>query len=131
MTRDEAIAIVDLKREEAIVTILALAEKAERYDRLSGQVSPTTPSGMTPVYLKPSHKKRKTPLRQGQRTSGSGPSTAIPNRPVSRTYPKSLPGLSNLFGKASGHLPSVYRRSSTGSLYGDRAYDLSLLVLSV
>ncbi len=50
MTRDEAIAILDLKREEAIVSILALAEKAEKYDRLLGQVSPTTPSGMTPVY---------------------------------------------------------------------------------
>src|SRR4030067_2236644 len=61
MTRDEAIAILDLKREEAIVRILALAEKAEKYDRLLGQVSPTTPSGMTPVYLKPPHNKRKKP----------------------------------------------------------------------
>jgi transposase len=61
MTRDEAIAILDLKQEEAIVSILALAEKAEKYDRLLGQVSPTTPSGMTPVYLKPSHKKRRKP----------------------------------------------------------------------
>ena len=57
MIRDEAIAILNLQREEAIATILALAEKAEKYDRLLSQVSPTTPSGMTPVYLKPSHKK--------------------------------------------------------------------------
>jgi len=66
MTRDEAIGILDLQREEAIVTILALAEKAEKYDRLLGQASPTTPSGMTPVYLKPSHKKRKKPPGRGK-----------------------------------------------------------------
>jgi hypothetical protein len=51
MTRDEALAILNVKREEAVVIILALAEKAGKYDRLLGQVSPTTPSGMTPVYL--------------------------------------------------------------------------------
>jgi transposase len=61
MTRDEAIAILNLQRDEAIARILALAEKADKYDRLLGQVSPTTPSGMTPVYLKPPHKKRKKP----------------------------------------------------------------------
>lgn len=66
MTRDEALAILDLKREEALVIILALAEKAEKYDRLLGQVGPTTPSGMTPVYLKPSHKKRKKPPGRGK-----------------------------------------------------------------
>jgi len=65
MTRDEAIAILDLQQEEAVERILALAEKAERYDRLLGQVSPTTPSGMTPVYLKPTHKKRKKPPGRG------------------------------------------------------------------
>jgi len=61
MTRDEALAILDLEREEAIAIILVLAEKAEKYDRLSSQLSPNTPSGMTPVYLKPSHRKRKKP----------------------------------------------------------------------
>ena len=66
MTRDEAIAILDLKREEAIAMILALAEKAEKYDRLCSQMSPTTPSGMTPVYLKPPHKKRKKPPGRGK-----------------------------------------------------------------
>lgn len=66
MTRDEAVAILDLKREEAIAKILALAEKAEKYDRLVGQVGPTTPSGMTPVYLKPPHKKRKKPPGRGK-----------------------------------------------------------------
>jgi transposase len=65
MIRDDAIAILDLDREEAIVTILALAEKAEKYDSLLGQVSPTTPSGMTAVYLKPSHQKRKKPPGRG------------------------------------------------------------------
>ena len=71
MTRDEAIAILNLRREEAIVTILALAEKAEKYDRLLGQVSPTTPSGMTPVYLKPSHKKRKKSPGRGKGHPGA------------------------------------------------------------
>ena len=70
--------ILNLQREKAIATILALAEKAEKYDRLLGQVSPTTPSGMTPVYLKPSHKKRKKPPRQGERASGSGPRNGHP-----------------------------------------------------
>ncbi len=46
MTRDEAAAILELPRIKAIDTILALAEKAEKYDQLCGQVTPTTPSGM-------------------------------------------------------------------------------------
>lgn len=78
MTRDEAVAILDLKREEAIAKILALAEKAERYDRLMGQVGPTTPSGMTPVYLKPSHKKRRKP--PGRRKGHPGAARQKPTR---------------------------------------------------
>ena len=61
MTRDEALAILELDREQAVGIIVALAEKAEKYDQLCGQLSPTTPSGMTPVYLKPSHRKRRKP----------------------------------------------------------------------
>ena len=71
MTRDEAIAILNLQRDEAIARILALAEKADKYDRLLGQVSPTTPSGMTPVYLKPPHKKRKKPPGRGKGHPGT------------------------------------------------------------
>lgn len=78
MTRDEAIAILNLKREEAIGRILALAEKAEKYDRLVGQVSPTTPSGMTPVYLKPPHKRRKKP--PGRRKGHQGGARPRPTR---------------------------------------------------
>jgi transposase len=78
MTRDEAIAILDLKREEAIGRILVLAEKAEKYDRLIGQVGPTTPSGMTPVYLKPSHKKRRKP--PGRRKGHAGVARQKPTR---------------------------------------------------
>ena len=59
MTRDEAIAILRLPRAEAVDAILALADKAEKYDRLYGELSPTTPSGMTPTYLKPTKGKRK------------------------------------------------------------------------
>lgn len=52
MTRDEAIAILSLPRDEAADRILALAEKAEKYDQLYGQVTPSTPSGMTPPVFK-------------------------------------------------------------------------------
>jgi transposase len=62
MTRDEAAAIVDLPREQAIDAILAIAEKAEKFDQLRGDLSPTCPSGMTPPYLKePGKKRRKKP----------------------------------------------------------------------
>ena len=61
MTRDEAKAILALPHDKAIHTILALAEKAEKYDQIVGGVSPTTPSGMTPPYLKPTRGKRKKP----------------------------------------------------------------------
>ena len=59
MTRAEAIAILQLPRARAVDAILALADKAEKYDRLYGELSPTTPSGMTPTYLKPAKGKRK------------------------------------------------------------------------
>lgn len=61
MTRDEAKAIWALPQDKAVQAILALAEKAEKYDQIVGGVSPTTPSGMTPVYLKPTRGKRKKP----------------------------------------------------------------------
>ncbi len=61
MTRDEALAILDLAREQAVVIILTLAEKAEKYDHLCGHISLTTPSGMIPVYLKPPHRRRRKP----------------------------------------------------------------------
>ena len=48
MTRDEAIAILEMDREDAIQAILILAEKAEKYDRPCDKPSPTTPSGMIP-----------------------------------------------------------------------------------
>ncbi|GJQ47819.1 hypothetical protein KsCSTR_40750 [Candidatus Kuenenia stuttgartiensis] len=61
MTRDEAIAILEMDREDAIQAILILAEKAEKYDRLCDKPGPTTPSGSIPPYLKPTKKKRKRP----------------------------------------------------------------------
>jgi hypothetical protein len=61
MTRDEAKTILALPQEKAIQFILALAEKAEKYDQIVGGVSPSTPSGMTPPYLKPTRGKRKKP----------------------------------------------------------------------
>ena len=59
MTRDEATAVLRMPAEQAVEFILALAEKAEKYDQLQGQVSPTTPSGMIPPYLKPKPTKRR------------------------------------------------------------------------
>jgi transposase len=61
MTRDEAKAILALPRDKAVHVILTLAEKAEKYDQIVGGVSPTTPSGMTPPYLKPTRGKRRKP----------------------------------------------------------------------
>jgi transposase len=59
MTREEAKAILTLPQDKAVRAILALAEKAEKYDEIVGGVSPTTPSGMMPPYIKPPHKGRK------------------------------------------------------------------------
>ncbi len=63
MNRAQALAILALPRAHAVTAILALGEKAEQWDRLQAQgatpsISPTTPSGMAPVYLKPSPKRR-------------------------------------------------------------------------
>jgi hypothetical protein len=71
MTRDEALAILDLERDQAVAIILALAEKAEKYDRLGSGPSPTTPSGMTPTYLKPAHKKRNQSPGRGEGHPGA------------------------------------------------------------
>lgn len=78
MIRDEAIAILEMPRDKAIDTILTLAEKAEKYDQICGEVSPTTPSGMTPVYLKPSHSKRK--KRPGRKKGHQGVSRKSPEK---------------------------------------------------
>lgn len=64
MTRDEAIAILELPREQAIEAILKLAEKALKYDLAQHDPGPTAPSGMIPPYLKPTcEKSRKKPGR--------------------------------------------------------------------
>lgn len=77
MTRDEAIAILDLPRPKAMKVILALAEKAEKYDELTKEVSPTTPSSMTPIYLKPSSGKRK--KKPGRKKGHEGASRPRPD----------------------------------------------------
>lgn len=59
MTRDEAVGILKLPEDQAIAQIMSLAEKAEKYDQICGDISPTTPSGMKAPYLKPEGKKRK------------------------------------------------------------------------
>jgi hypothetical protein len=59
MTRDEAAAILDLPREQAIEAILRLAEKAEASNPTAPQPAPTTPSSMIAPYRKPAHRQRK------------------------------------------------------------------------
>ena len=76
MTRDEAAALLEWPRNKAIDTILALAVKAEKYDQLCGQVTPTTPSGMMPTYLKP--KPRRRPKRPGRKKGHEGVSRLQP-----------------------------------------------------
>jgi transposase len=63
VNREQALAILDLPRSEAEAAMVALWEKAEQWDRFQAAsedtaVSPTTPSGMRPVYLKPSASRR-------------------------------------------------------------------------
>jgi hypothetical protein len=70
MTRDEAIAVLQLPPDKAIDTILALAEKAEKYDQLCGHVTASTPSAMTPTYLKPTPQRR--PKRPGRKKGHEG-----------------------------------------------------------
>lgn len=77
MTREEALAILDLPRAEAEAAQLLLWEKAECWERLHAQATPeetpvgaATPSGMTPVYLKPpARKRRKRPGRKAGHTA--------------------------------------------------------------
>jgi transposase len=76
MTEDEAAAILELPRDKAIDTIMELAEKAKKYDQLCGDISPTTPSGMTPTYLKPATSKRK--RRPGRKKGHAGISRIQP-----------------------------------------------------
>ena len=65
MIRDEAVAILKLPQDQAIDAILNLAEKAEKYDQICGDITPTTPSGMKPPYLKaPGKKRRRKPGRK-------------------------------------------------------------------
>jgi len=77
MTRDEAIAILDLPRPQAVKVILALAEKAEKYEDLTKEVSPTTPSSMIPTYLKETAEGRK--KKPGQKKGHKGASRPRPN----------------------------------------------------
>ncbi len=76
MTRDDAINILALPRDQAVEAILFLAEKAEKYDRLCADISPTTPSGMTPAYLKPTIKTRV--KRPGRKKGHAGVSRLQP-----------------------------------------------------
>ena len=83
MNREQARAILDLPRSQAEAAIVALWEKAEQWDQLQGAsghtgVSPTTPSGMIPVYLK--EKSRKRCKKPGRKLGHAGACRAAPAR---------------------------------------------------
>ena len=83
MKREQALAILDLPRERAEAAIVALWEKAERWERLEAsskdtRVAPTTPSGMTPVYLKPSASRRR--KKPGRKPGHAGAWRPVPQR---------------------------------------------------
>ena len=78
MRRDEAAAILKLPEDQAINTIITLAEKAEKYDQICNDISPTTPSGMKPPYLKPPGKKRR--KRPGRKNGHPGISRPKPDK---------------------------------------------------
>ena len=77
MTRDEAIAILNMPKEQAITYIISLAEKAEKYDNLSNDLSPAAPSGMIPTYLKPAIKKKS--KKPGRKKGHKGTTRKIPD----------------------------------------------------
>lgn len=71
MTRDEAIAILEMEQDKAVEIIFQLSAKAEKYDEMCSNVEVTTPSGMTPVYLKPTKRKGK-PKGRAKGHKGAG-----------------------------------------------------------
>lgn len=84
MNRAQALAILELPREQAVKLIIAIGEKAECWDVLQAQgaantpISPTTPSGMTPVYLKPSPSRRR--KKPGRKPGHPGACRPVPQR---------------------------------------------------
>lgn len=70
MTRDEAIAILDMPREKAIQAILALAAKTEKTGQMAKSEDPICPSGMKPAYGKPNRTKR--PKKPGRKIGHKG-----------------------------------------------------------
>jgi len=78
MTRDEAVAILGLPKQQAIEAILDLAQKAEKYEQLCDTIGPNTPSGMKPTYLKPPGKKRK--KKPGRKKGHPGVSRPTPDK---------------------------------------------------
>ena len=82
MRREQAIALLQLPREEAICAILELAQQAEQWQRLQkrGEAtaeSPTTPSGMRPVYTKPAARGRR--RRPGRKRGHPGARRPTPD----------------------------------------------------
>jgi transposase len=84
--REEALAILELPRAQAEAALLGLWEKAEQWERLQqaqgvseqAHVTATTPSGMTPVYLKPPARRRR--KRPGRKAGHAGAWRRAPTR---------------------------------------------------
>ena len=123
MTRDEAAAILRLPEDQAIDMIIALAEKAEKYDQLS--VSPTTPSGMTPPYLKPpGNRRRRKPGRKDGHVGVSRPKPAKVNHHKNHIIeycPECNNNLSNSvssYKRYTEDIPSVEVEVTEHTVYG-------------
>ena len=78
MTRDEAKAILAMPEDKAVPIILTLADRAEKYDQICEGVSPGTPSGMIPPYLKPAHRQRK--KKPGRKKGHQGAARKRPDK---------------------------------------------------
>jgi hypothetical protein len=85
VTREEVLALLALPKEQVIEQIMALANKAELWEKLQAEESgenndaesePTKPSGMTAPYEKPAHRKRR--RKPGRKKGHPGCCRAVP-----------------------------------------------------
>jgi len=78
MNREEALALLALPQEQAVVQIQELARKARLWEQsqAAAMPSPTTPSGMTAPYEKPAHRKRR--KKPGRKKGHPGHRRALP-----------------------------------------------------
>ena len=130
LTAEQARDIFAQGAEATVFALLTLAKMlAEK--RTTADPGPSTPSGMRPVYEKPSTKKRKRKSGTQERPSWQSAIDSSSHRPSRRTYARMLSGLSRSGDALSSFSPAADRRYSPRyHARSDRAYDSSLLVLA-